>query len=101
MTRGPLREYEFKDVLERGELVEGDIESLVGFLGRLQPGEKLTTKFHINTNSQDISKLQSCVEGLKRCGTDIGKGDAEYGFKMPIPEKDSAYRDLVIFRRKK
>ena len=40
------------------------------------------------------------IETLKQEGLDIGKGDAQFGYKMPIPEKDRSIRYLQVFRRR-
>jgi len=48
----------------------------------------------------DTSAFQNGIELLRGAGLDIGKGDAEYGYRMPIPEKDANTRELIVFRRK-
>ncbi|MEK6833149.1 MAG: hypothetical protein AABY32_03805 [Nanoarchaeota archaeon] len=40
------------------------------------------------------------INNLKSLGLDIGKGNCEYGYKMPLPEKGEDRRKLIIFRRK-
>ena len=40
------------------------------------------------------------INELKSFGLDIGKGDYEYGYKMPLPEKGEESRKLIIFKRK-
>jgi hypothetical protein len=44
--------------------------------------------------------FDKCLNELKSLGLDIGKGDSEYGYKMPLPEKREDERKLIIFRRK-
>ena len=46
--------------------------------------------------------LERYVERLKDDELDIGHGDCEFGYKMPLPSKDEMRlmkRDLIIFRR--
>jgi len=45
-------------------------------------------------------EMQAYVDGLQRAGLDIGKGDSEFGYRMPLPEKGKTMRDLIIFRRR-
>jgi hypothetical protein len=45
--------------------------------------------------------LHNYVQRLREIGLNIGRGDAEYGFKMPMPEKGAGRRKLIIFRRHK
>jgi hypothetical protein len=40
------------------------------------------------------------INDLKSLGLDIGKGECEYGYKMPLPEKGESRRELIIFKRK-
>lgn len=40
------------------------------------------------------------INALKSLGLDIGKGDCEYGYKMPLPEKGEEKRKLIIFKRR-
>ena len=49
------------------------------------------------TNTYIFNKY---INALKSLGLDIGKGDCEYGYKMPLPEKGESMRELIIFRRK-
>ena len=50
--------------------------------------------------NQGTVRMQAYVDGLQRAGLDIGKGDAEFGYRMPLPEKGQDTRDLIIFRRR-
>jgi hypothetical protein len=49
------------------------------------------------TNTYIFNKY---IEALKLLGLDIGKGECEFGYKMPLPEKTENRRNLIIFRRK-
>ena len=71
-------------------------------LQRLNAGEYLPIPIIFQPQSmsiRDTRSIQSYVTSLNRLGLDIGKGDSEYGFKMPLPENGRNYRELVIFRR--
>lgn len=48
----------------------------------------------------DTSLFNNYIEALKSLGMDIGKGECEFGYKMPLPKKDEIRRELIIFRRK-
>ena len=50
--------------------------------------------------NQGATRMQAYVDGLQRAGLDVGKGDAEFGYRMPLPEKGQTMRDLIIFRRR-
>jgi hypothetical protein len=49
----------------------------------------------LNTDS-----FHKYISRLKDLGIDIGKGEAEYGYKMPLPKREEDYRKLIIFKRK-
>ena len=101
MAKQPLREYQPENGVEGVDFLEAwtSPRNLAEFLEKLQPGEKIASTFRVE-NPNDTRKMQRFVAGLRECGVDIGKGEAEYGFKMPLPEKDVYHRDLVIFRRR-
>ena len=91
---------EYKPSLEDSlALDEGDIRIKADILKKINPGEYLvihTLESYI-TNSRPF---QETINRLIEIGFDIGRGDAQYGFKMPIPKRDDNYRKLIIFRRK-
>ena len=103
-----LREYQPKDPSELVDFLEAENvpAELAVFIKKLQPGEKITRNFLYDNPStvKDITKLQSFLDNLREHGIDVGRGDAKYGFKMPLPNpKDPNYnphtRELIIFRR--
>ena len=49
------------------------------------------------TNTNMFDKY---IDDLKSFGLNIGKGECEYGYKMPLPEKGEHNRKLIIFKRK-
>lgn len=77
-------------------LLEGDAEEVVALLETLEPNECITRGYHVDTNTRN---MQAYVDRLREAGLDIGKGEAKFGYKMPLPEKEDSQRKLVIFRR--
>ena len=57
-------------------------------------------KISYRASSEGATRMQAYVDGLQRAGLDIGKGDAQFGYRMPLPEKGQTMRDLIIFRRR-
>jgi hypothetical protein len=80
-------------------LVEGGIEGTIEILKKMKPNQYHVAKTMpseiINTNTFD-----DYLNNLKSLGLDIGKGNCEYGYKMPLPEKGEDNRKLIIFKRK-
>ena len=90
------------DVLDIVE--EPEPSEIVELLGKFNVGEyweRSFTFFHANnSNPHDTKSLMNYIQMLKQAGLDIGKGDYEFGYKMPVPEKDKSIRYLQIFRRR-
>jgi len=63
-------------------------------LQKLQPGEFHKETIYIG----GIKEMERYIKGLQKAGLDIGKGDAAFGYRMPLPEKNKP-RELIIFRR--
>ena len=40
------------------------------------------------------------IKLYQNAGLDLGKGDAEFGYRMPLPKPGENYRELIIFRRR-
>ena len=54
-----------------------------------------------NVHPNDTRRLEKYVDALRENGLDIVRGEEfEFGYKMPVPEKDATCRYLEIFRRK-
>lgn len=49
---------------------------------------------------RDTRYFQEVITSLNEIGFDVGRGDAEYGFKMPPLKKGETKRELQIFRRR-
>lgn len=76
-----------------------DIRDKADILKKINPGEYLTIAT-LDSSATDTRQFQIAINRLIDAGFDIGKGDAQYGFKMPLPNKNDIYRKLIIFRRK-
>jgi len=77
---------------------EKGVEGITCILKNLKIGEYFAVK-KISTNQNPIL-LNECLDVLRKMGHDIGKGNVEYGYKMPLPEKGESYRKLIVFRRR-
>lgn len=80
---------------------EGDTgpEEIAIRLQQLNRGEYWTKNFLLRRNPHDSRGMASFIASLQKTGLDIGKGDARFGFRMPLPEKGASFRKLQIFRR--
>jgi len=78
-------------------LSEGSMKERAELLQTLEPGECYKVSYSV---SGGTDLMQRYVDGLCKAGLDIGKGDAIFGYQMPLPKKKATYRDLIIFRRK-
>ncbi len=91
---------------EKEILMSGDYgpSVYVEVLQRLSVGEYLPIKviaseMRLRGDTRDTRYLQDRIQALNRAGLNVGRGDAEYGFKMPLPENGQVDRELIIFRR--
>lgn len=83
------------------EATESTPSEAVELLGRFEAGEYWERPFRVrHNNAQDTTAMMRFVNRLKEAGLEIGKGDAQFGYKMPIPDKNTNIRYLQIFRRK-
>jgi hypothetical protein len=78
-------------------LLEGEMYEIVELFRTFEPGEYFTMKYAV---SDGFIRMQRYVDRLRRAGLDIGKGDAEFGYRMPLPGKKDVDRELTIFRRR-
>jgi len=82
-------------------LMEGDIEDHVAFFEGFKELESYEEKFDYGDRSiQSTAPMQGYIDELRNAELDIGDGEAEFGYRMPLPEdRDSRERKLIIFRR--
>jgi len=80
---------------------EGSSEEKVNILEKMAPKTKIILPRLFSKPNSAVQSFEREVKDLQEAGLDIGKGDANYGYKIPLPESDSSgYRKLIIFRRR-
>ena len=75
------------------------LSEVIKLLDRFNIGEYCETFFQVLNDSGNTTEMIRYVNQLKEEGLDIGRGDAKFGYRMPIPEKRETKRYLQIFRR--
>ncbi len=93
-----IKEHRWKPLEEYKPNVQ-DVENLTGMgVGsRADVIKKLSSnQFIVLRSNGTVEKYNLIIESLRKEGLDIGKGDCEYGWKMPI---EKGKRELRIFRR--
>ncbi len=94
-----LKKYNMSfDEQEDISILENDPKDISKILKKLNSNEYLET-ITLPANEVNTKKFLQYIEMLKDYGLDIGKGDSEYGFKMPIHKKGENIRKLIIFKR--
>ncbi|MBI2106917.1 hypothetical protein HYT57_02935 [Candidatus Woesearchaeota archaeon] len=74
-----------------------DAKSVAGVLPRLSAGRYMVvTRTEVKLGMQP---LYDYIAALNHFGIDVGKGDSQYGFRMPLPKKGDEKRKLIVFRR--
>ncbi len=86
----PMEEYK-ADAIEIHNLADGSIEDKIGVIKKMDRNQ-----YVILENRGTVEHYLSVIEKLEKNGLDIGKGNCQYGWRMPIIEKK---RELRIFRR--
>lgn len=79
--------------------LEGETEDIINIIKRLQIGQGIVVET-ISAEMKNTKRFDKYLDKLRVYGLDVNKGDAEYGFKMPLPKKYDSYRELIIFRRR-
>ena len=90
----PDEELPYLLALEEGPRI------MIELLQYLPPGEYLPV-YQMKASERNTRPFENYINALRREGLDVGRGDAEYGFKMPLPKNEQEFRDLIIFRRSK
>jgi hypothetical protein len=93
-----LSEYKFNqdDLLNSSEF---GIEGTYNIAQNLKVNQYFIAKI-VSPKLFGSNYFDKYLNELKSLGLDIGKGECEYGYKMPLPEKGEEKRKLIIFRRK-
>jgi len=98
----PMKEFQVsgEDFIDS---IEGDTKDIVEIMKKMQPNQfyvACTMNAAINgTDLMNPSRFHKYIESLREKGLDIGDGNHEYGYSMPIPKKKDITRELIIFRR--
>jgi hypothetical protein len=93
----PQTEHKFvgEDELTLLEGSTGEVAELLN--EKLAPNEFYQKGFKANKGTKPMDFY---IRELQKEGLDICKGECTFGYKMPLPEKGSDSRYLIIFRRK-
>jgi len=94
-----LTEYPIKNQEDMFNYTEGGVEGIVEILKKMGVNNYLVPKT-MDARIKNTNHFQKYINNLKELGLDIGKGDCEYGYKMPLPENGESRRKLIIFKRK-
>jgi len=74
-------------------------KDVVTLLEKFAPGECWQKSYLCAANPTDTREMTDYVERLKRAGLDVGHGNCEFGYRMPLPDKKATMRYLEIYRR--
>lgn len=91
----PTRRNEYEGPGFLWTVIDGSANATAEYLGGMKPGQTYTEHFPAAKTTQEMERY---VEGLRRAGLDIGHGNCKYGYRMPVPEKEAIFRDLVIVK---
>lgn len=85
----PMEEFKLdnEDILD---WVEGD---------RIEILKKLKPNQYIKYDKINLDELNLILNKFRENGLNIGKGNCEYGYRMPLPQNGIKERELIIFRR--
>lgn len=76
------------------DLTDGTAEERIAVYESFRPGQ-----FYEHTFA-DEGSMNHYLDRLRAHDFDIGRGDAAFGYKMPLPPPKQTRRTLVIFRRR-
>jgi hypothetical protein len=95
-----MREYRLtsddESVMQAGD---HDAESVAQVLRRFEPGHIMTV--YTGKNAKDTAALGRYLADLRAEGLEIEwREDAEFGWKMPVPDTSNPLARLQVFRRR-
>ena len=93
-----LKPVQFSDV-DLIDLLEGSAREHVSILEKLKPNECYERTFRYEGNITTTQPLERYLSSLREAGLNIGRGEAEFGYRMPLPGREASSRKLIIFRR--
>lgn len=101
VLREGLRKFVF-DGTVFNDFEEGGSEDRVKILRKLKVNEYLEeeVRYREGENKNNTQPLTRYLEKLKEAGLDIGHGNCEFGYQMPLPNPRDISRKLIIFRRR-
>ena len=80
--------------------MEADLSERAEIVKKLKPGQYIPF-MNLPADENNTSKFNQVINYLKeKCEVDIGKGNVEFGYKMPLTKKEETFRELRIFRRR-
>jgi hypothetical protein len=89
-----MKQYQPENMNEEMYLIDaGFMEERIKILEKIKPNQYIVFETH-----RTLKGLNGIIEQLKEKGLNIGKGDSEYGYKMPL-NKEGKNSKLIIFRR--
>lgn len=94
-----LTEYALNNSDDIFNLVEGGLEGTYEILKKMNKNQYLVVET-LPIEVKNTDKFSKVMDELKNYGLDIGRGDCEYGYKMPLPSKGDDRRKLIVFKRK-
>jgi len=90
----PMEEYKLNEE-EIMDFIDKSVDYRIKIIKKMKPNTYLV---YDNSILSNIKRFDSEIESLKENGLDIGKGNSQYGYRMPIPKKGEG-KKLIIFRR--
>lgn len=100
--RGGLKEYTINNA-EDFLNMEGGTNGIIKILRKMSPNQYFIVRTiwpEIEVDDlRNTNGFQRYLEKLREHGLDVGRGEAEYGFKMPLPKNGELKRKLIVFRR--
>jgi len=83
---------------QQTDLLLFGLETVPHILETLTSGDRVAL-YHSRV-SEGTKPLERYVAALEERGVDIGKGNRQYGWEMPLPENGESYRQLIVFKRR-
>lgn len=82
--------------------IDGERDDKIRVLRNLEvsKGAIVTNSRYNDYFKNGLDYFDAEIKLYKNAGLDLGKGDAEFGYKMPLPKPEENYRELIIFRRR-
>lgn len=89
----PMEEYKISGK-DSFDWIEGSVNERIEIIRKMKPNQYISI-----VSRGNIRIFNRIIENIKDEGLDIGKGNCEYGYRMPLPINGDTNRKLIIFRR--